>query len=237
MNISIEKITRIIKKNLLIILAVALLFFGGAFAYMKLLVAPRYFTTAEFYAKDTSIDTSTSQGLNATRAQADTFIIMLETDNFFKSVYEALPDDVKEKTTWQSLKTSSSFGKIGETEVIQVSFVSTDESIVIPVTNTILACVQPHLDVTFGDCSCHIVDSPSDYSVSSNRTTIVCLVATVIGALLVLAVLVIRDMLDVRIRSAAVLVQRYNVPILGIIPEFDPEKIKKKEAAEDGKEQ
>lgn len=237
MNISIEKITRVIKKNILVILAFALLFFGGAFAYMKLLVAPRYYTTAKFYAKDTGVDTSTPQGISTTRAQADTFIVMLETDSFFKSVHEALPDDIKAKTSWHALKSGSSFSRVGQTEVIRLSFTSTDDSIVIPVTNAILSSIHPHLSVSFGDCSCYIVDSPSGISVSTNRTTIVCVIATITGAVLVVLFILIRDSLDTRIRSASVLAQRYNVPILGIVPEFDPAKLKKKEAAEDVKKQ
>lgn len=237
MNISIEKITRVIKKNILVILAFALLFFGGAFAYMKLLVAPRYFTTAKFYVKDTGVDTSTSQGINTTRAQADTFIVMLETDSFFKSVHEALPDDIKAKISWQALKSGSSFGRVGQTEVIKLSFTSTDDSVVVPVTNAILAAIHTHLSISFGDCSCYIVDYPSGISVSTNRTTIVCLIATLTGAVSVILFILIKDSLDTRIRSASVLAQRYNIPILGIVPEFDPAKFKNKEAAENGKKQ
>ncbi len=237
MNLSFEKIFGIIKKNLLVIIAVALLFFGCAFAYMKLLVAPVYYTNAKITIEDTRIDTGTTQGINVQKAQTETFIVLLDSHSFFQRVHENLPDELKDKISADAIYSGTSFSRIGETEVIRVTFSSGNNDLVKPVTETIIRTVQDHLQSAFGACSCRVADPPYRNYVSSNKTTVVCIIATVLGALSVIVLLVVRDMLDVRIRTASDLAKRYNVPILGSVPEFDSSKMKKKEGPENGKKQ
>jgi capsular polysaccharide biosynthesis protein len=62
----------------------------------------------------------------------------------------------------------------------------------------------------------------------------VCSLATVIGVAIVFLLLLIKDILDVHIRTAAQLSERYGVPILGSVPEFNKIKTTKKEGANNG---
>ncbi len=236
MNITLEKITHTIKKHFIVLIAAAVLFFGCAFAYMKFFVAPRYYTSAKFYIKDTVMINSTSPtDVNRTRLLAETFIQILDSDNFFEIVHEHLSEDLADKYTPGSLRSGASFVIMNETEVVNVTFTSLSESDVQPVVNAILASIPEHLAIAYGECSCHIVDDPSGTYVSSSRTLIVCSVVTFVGVIAILLVFLIRDALDVHIRSASDIVERYGVPVLGTIPEFDTAKLKKKEDAGDGK--
>ncbi len=236
MNITLEKITHTIKKNLIILLAAAVLLFGCAFAYMKLFVAPNYYTSAKFYIKDTAAMTGTSPSdVNRTRLLAETFIQIFDSENFFEIVHSNLPADLAEKYTPGALRSGASFGIKNETEVIEVTFTSLTKEDVKPVVNAILASVPTHLEIAYGECSCHIVDDPSGTHVSSSRTMIVCTAVTVVGVVLLFFFFLVRDALDVHIRSAADIAERYGIPILGTIPEFDTTKLKKKEGAGDGK--
>ena len=47
-----------------------------------------------------------------------------------------------------------------------------------------------------------------------------CLLGAVAGLLIAAAYVILRDLLDVRIKSAEELSQRYDVPVLGSIPAF-----------------
>ena len=236
MNITLEKITHTIKKNLIILLAAAILLFGCAFGYMKLFTSPSYYTAAKFYIKDTAAMTGSSPSdVNRTRLLAETFIQILDSENFFEIVHGNLPKALADKYTPRALRSASSFGIKNETEVIEVTFTSLTKEDVEPVVNAILASVPAHLEIAYGECSCHIVDDPSDTHVSSSRTMIVCASVTAVGVVLLLLYLLVRDALDVHIRSAADIAERYGIPILGTIPEFDPAKMKKKEGAGDGK--
>lgn len=236
MNITLEKITHTIKKNLIIMLAAAVLLFGCAFAYMKLFTAPSYYTSAKFYIKDTAAMTSTSPSdVNRTRLLAETFIQIFDSENFFEIVHGNLSPELAEKYSPRALRSASSFGIKNETEVIEVTFTSLTRADVEPVVNAILASIPKHLEIAYGECSCHIVDDPSDTHVSSSRTMIICTAFTAVGVVLLLFYFLIRDALDVHIRSAADIAERYGIPILGTIPEFDTTKLKKKEGAGDGK--
>lgn len=236
MNITLEQITRTIKKNFVILLAAAVLLFALAFGYVKLFTAPSYYTSAKFYIKDSAIMSATSPSdVNRTRLLAETFIQILDSEDFFEIVKENLPEELSEKYSAAQLRSGSSFGIKNETEVIEVTFTSLSKNDVEPVVNAILVSVPTHLETAYGECSCHIVDDPSGTRVSSSRTLIVCSVVAIIGVVLLVLFFLIRDALDVHIRSAADIATRYGIPILGTIPEFDTAKLKKKEGVNDGK--
>lgn len=236
MNITLEQVTRTIKKNLIILLAAAVLLFSLAFAYIKMFTAPNYYTSAKFYIKDTAVLSATSPSdVNRTRLLAETFIQILDSEDFFDIVRGNLSSELASKYSAAQLRSGSSFGIKNETEVIEVTFTSLTEEDVIPIVNAILVSVPAHLETAYGECSCHIVDNPSRTHVSSGRTMIVCSVVAVIGVIFLVLFLLIRDALDVHIRSAADIATRYGIPILGTIPEFDPAKLKKKEGVNDGK--
>ncbi len=236
MNITLEKLTRTVKKNLVILLAAAVLLFALAFAYVKLFTAPSYYTSAKFYIKDTAaMSTASPSDVNRTRLLAETFIQILDSENFFEIVKTNLPDELAEKYDAGALRLGASFGIKNETEVIEVTFTSLTKNDVEPVVHAILASVPTHLEIAYGECSCHIVDDPSGTRVSSTRTMIVCTAVTVVGVAILLLFFLIRDAMDVHIRSAADVASRYGIAILGTIPEFDTAKLKKKEGVNDGK--
>ncbi len=238
MNITFEKVTFTLKKNLAALIAVAILCFCGAFAVMKLFVPASYYTNASFYIKTSGkqTTTTTSSDINVTRLLADTFILILDTNNFFETVHENLPADVQKRYDVYSLRSATTFGSLDSTEIIRVSFESKHSDDVVTVTNTILSCVQPHITAVYGECQNNIVDSPSRANVSSTKTSVICVGASVAGVAAVFCFLLLRDVFDVHIRTAAKLSERYAVPILGTVPEFSTvKKNSKKEASDDGK--
>lgn len=233
MDISFESITKVIKKYLAVILAVGLVFFGISFAYMKLMVAPTYYNTAKFYIRDTNTTTTTPQNVTTTRQLADTFVEILDTNSFFTVVHDKLAadpltKDIADKYSVGSLNSSSSFKVINETEIISVTFTSKNKDAVNPVLYATLNSLDEHLLVAYGDCSSHKVEMPNaSPNVSSSKTTTVCLIATLVGIIAALIFFLIRDALDIHIKTVNDITERYNVSILGVVPEFDASVVKK----------
>ncbi|MBQ0109558.1 MAG: hypothetical protein KBS44_04705 [Clostridiales bacterium] len=233
MDISFESITKVIKKYLAVILAVGLVFFGISFAYMKLMVAPTYYNTAKFYIRDTNTTTTTPQNVTTTRQLADTFVEILDTNSFFTVVHDKLAadpltKDIADKYSVGALNSSSSFKVINETEIISVTFTSKNKDAVNPVLYATLNSLDEHLLVAYGDCSSHKVEMPNaSPNVSSSKTTTVCLIATLVGIIAALIFFLIRDALDIHIKTVNDITERYNVSILGVVPEFDASVVKK----------
>jgi capsular polysaccharide biosynthesis protein len=224
----------ILKKNLATLLAVAFLCFGGGFAYVKLFVDPSYYANADFYIKDTTATTSGTSDINRTRLLADTFLQMLNTDKFFGVVRENLPPEVAKRYTASQLHGSASFSVLNNTEIIRVKFTSLRQSDVVPVLNAILDSIPSHIENVYGEAKCSVVDEPTKVLVSSTKTSVVCALATIVGVAVVFFALILKDILDVHIRTASQLSERYGVPILGSVPEFNKIKTTKKEGANDG---
>lgn len=233
MEISYENILKIIKKYFAVIIAVGLVFFGISFAYMKLMVAPTYYNTAKFYIRDTNTTTTTPQNVTTTRQLADTFVEILDTNSFFTVVHDKLAadpltKDIADKYSVGSLNSSSSFKVINETEIISVTFTSKNKDAVNPVLYATLNSLDEHLLVAYGDCSSHRVEFPAEkVAVSSTKTTTVCLIATLAGLIAAIAFFLIRDALDIHIKTVNDITERYNVSILGVVPEFDASVVKK----------
>jgi capsular polysaccharide biosynthesis protein len=233
-NITVEKLINILKKNLATLLAVAFLCFGGGFAYVKLFVAPSYYANADFYIRDTAVTSSGTSDINRTRLLADTFLQMLNTDKFFGVVRDNLPADVAKRYSASQLHSSATFSVLNNTEIIRVKFTSLRQSDVVPVLNAVLNSIPGHIEAVYGEAKCSVVDEPLKVRVSSTKTSVVCSLATVIGVAIVFLLLLIKDILDVHIRTAAQLSERYGVPILGSVPEFNKIKTTKKEGANNG---
>jgi capsular polysaccharide biosynthesis protein len=233
-NITVEKLMSILKKNLATLLAVAFLCFGGGFAYVKLFVDPSYYANADFYIKDTATVSSGTSDINRTRLLADTFLQMLNTDKFFSAVRENLPADVANRYTASQLHSGASFSVLNNTEIIRVRFTSLRKADVVPVLNAVLDSIPTHIENVYGQAKCSVVDEPAKVLVSSTKTSVVCALSMIVGVAAVFILLLVKDILDVHIRTASQLSERYGVPILGSVPEFNKIKTTKKEGANDG---
>ena len=233
MEISYDNILKIIKKYFAVIIAVGLVFFGISFAYMKLMVAPSYYNTAKFYIRDTDVEKMTAQNVTTTRQLANTFVEILDTDSFFTVVHDKLAadpltKDVADRMSVKALHSASKFEVVNETEIIKMTFTSKDKDAVTPALYATLGSLDEHLLVAYGDCSSHRVEFPAEkVTVSSTKTTTVCLIATLAGLIAAIAFFLIRDALDIHIKTVNDITERYNVSILGVVPEFDASVVKK----------
>lgn len=233
-NITTEKVLTILRKHLVPIIAAALVFFAGAYGYMKLFVAPSYYAEAKFYI-ESSTNKGTSGDVTTTRLLAETFVEILNTNSFFKTVLANLPDGVREQFTASSLKSACSFTIQNSTEVVLIRFTSANEKAVVPVITAILSSMQPHLDVAYGECSCHIVDVPENALVSSSMTKTVCAIALAGGAFAAFMFFMLKDMLDIHVRGADDIASKYNIPIIGTVPSFGKKDGGSREASGYGK--
>lgn len=226
MNITIDQILKTLKAKLFTIIVFGLLCCGAAYTYMTLAVAPVYRSEARFYVESA---TTKDDDVTTTRLLAETFVEMLDSNNFFELVHANLPEELKDDYTASSLKAGCSFSLRNNTEVILVTFTNENRDSVVPVLTAVLASLQPHLDTAYGSCSCHLVENPVPPTVSSGKTAVTSAIAFIFGAFAVLAFYMIKNVFDVHVRSAADLTERYKLPIIGTVPSFDKKAVKKED--------
>lgn len=222
-KITLKKIKTVLKKNIATLLATAILCFGGAFAFMRLVVSPNYYTTADFLLLESGeVDAAES------RLFAETFINIFDTDRFFASVRKDLPANVLKKYSVQELREASSFALVDGTEIIRVTVNSSQKSDISIIINTIIKTAPTYASEIYGEFDLKTIEGPSLPELATAKTSVVGVVAAIVGFIVAFVSSLLKDILDVYVRNASQLAERYNVPILGSVPEFKRNKKKDK---------
>ncbi|MBR4799720.1 MAG: hypothetical protein IK047_05610, partial [Clostridia bacterium] len=152
MEISFEKIIRIVKKNALIIIAAALVFFGIALAVMKFVISPTYTISAKFYISDPTRQqggTASYSDYNYETRVVNTYVEMLKSKDFFELVYSKLSEENAHKTSAAQIQNGASFSVVTNTEIISASFQNSDHDLVYPVMSAILDTAEEYISRTY----------------------------------------------------------------------------------------
>ncbi len=221
MEISIDKLLSIAKKNLLSLIAVGLLCFGLVFAYMSLAVAPQYYSNVKFRISISDENAVPNSGtINTERSLVPTYIAMLDTNDFYKQVQVSLPDDLREKYSYSNIKGGISISSVGTTEIMSITFSCGSVDDVERIVEVIYNCVEPRVASLTKESSVYLVDSPTPAATNGTKTTTYSVMAFLLGAAAMFAYFFIRDMFDTRVKTESDLVSEYGIPVLGSVPSF-----------------
>ncbi len=219
MVIYLGPILKALRKRLIWIILVAVL--CGALAYFATLMftAPKYRTTFTVYvnnALDSSDKTSISNSdLTASRSLALTYAEIIKG----RTVMAAAASEAGIEAQYSTLS-----------KMVNVNSGTTTEIITVNVTT-----VSPELSKRFADCiidvskaqvssivdgsSMRVIDEPylptGIYSPNYKRNT---LIGAFLGAFILVVIIVLREILDNRVRDEQTLAERFGVAILGSIP-------------------
>jgi capsular polysaccharide biosynthesis protein len=231
MNFTYEKLFKILRDNLIIIIAGGVLCFGIAFAYSKFLIDPVYYSEAKIIILSNDANPDATVGnINANRMLVDSYLAILDSNDFYKNVHKNLPDDIKPLYSVSRLKSGTSFSPSNNTEVIRLQFKTSHIDSPKTVTETIIESINSHFILhTQYQTSVTVVDSATESRVSGDRTRLFSVIGFIIGMAAVFVVAIIREALDIRIKTVKDIVEKHNMPVLGAIPTFKGKKIKKEE--------
>lgn len=222
MEISFKDILRIIKKNLVFIIIVSLIFSVCSFFVTKFFIKKTYTSTVKLYVSADYNGTSGNEDLSLysyTSKLVATYIQMLDTNSF----YTAVSKELDEKYTASELQSMIKFTSVEDTEVFKANVVSdsptTAKSIadavakVAPV--TISSILKNNSQLKIVD-EATIPKEPTSPNVTSNV-----LLAFLAGLIISLVISFIRDYFDVKIKYDEEMTTICNVPVLATIPDFE----------------
>jgi len=229
MNITYDKLFKLIKENLLVILAGGILCFGIAFSYSKFYVNPVYYSDAKIIIdSEKNSEIKTAADLTLARSIVDTYIEILNSNDFYKQVHSSLPDDIKPQYTPSTLKDNATLSVVRNTEVIQVSFKCLDKKHTQLITSKIVDNIGTYFNLTSKyQTYVNVTDSAHEALVSQVDITRYSVLGFILGIALVIIIVVLRDLFDTRVKTTKDIRERYNLPVLGAIPTFNGKKIKK----------
>lgn len=231
----------LLRKAWLIVLC-AVVFGIGGYIYTDQCVDPMYRSSILLYvnnsARTDDNDNISSSDLATSQRLVKTYIIILRSDPVMDKVAANLERSTGKKLSGAAINGMISAGAEDDTEVFRVSVSNTDPVLAAEVANSVAAVAPKEIETVILGSSAKVVQQATVARApyAPNKTRQAALVA-VIGAVLAIAFVLIREFMDVRIKSEEDLAEICDAPILGYIPELNMESSTKYSYTPQGKEE
>ena len=202
---------------ILISVLCAILTFAGTF----FLITPQYESSAMFYVNNNSLSVgdasfSISSGdLSTSRNLVESYIVILNTRESLNEVI----DYAEVNRSYSEIKKMISASSVNETEIFEVVVTSTDPNEAERIANAIAYILPKRIGTIIEGTSAKIVDSavvpskPSSPSYPKNTV-----VGFLLGFVLTVAVIALREIFDISIRTEEDVAQVCKYPILAAVP-------------------
>ena len=220
MEITIEKLLDILKKNWIFILIVGVLFGAIAFILTDFFITPTYEASISIYV-DTPLNQQTT--IDTQRKLAQTYITFLDSYDFCQQIIDKSDQEIFTNYTESSLKENIRFSILNNTEVFRMTIIGKEPEHLLAIAKTASAFVPEYIKSLKHDANVSIIESPNEKNVmkpvspSISKNTVI---GVILGLAFSFGLVFLKEMLDTRIKSAEDITSRYNYPIIGKIPIF-----------------
>lgn len=214
---------RIALKHILILILSGLIFAFSTFAYCKFVAVPVYqangsliVTTGSIIVENSDKDLQNTD-IVASLNLSDTIIDILNT----KEIYKTLSNEIDNKYSYQNLHSRSKITNASNNSLfITVSFIANTQQEAIDLVNGYLKLAPDYIK-SYVPGTATVAITESDRAVQTYpRTIVFSLFASVIGAAVAYAVILLIYSTNTIIRSEEDFGERFDIEILGAIPDF-----------------
>ncbi|MBR1383178.1 MAG: lipopolysaccharide biosynthesis protein [Ruminococcus sp.] len=241
-EINLQEIFFLLLSKIKFIIILTVLCAAALFAYAKFWLPVEYTSSVSFYVKnnsDTTSQTATASDLTAAKSLATTYIVILNEDVVYDKVSEMLlndygssqlkpffniskDDDGKEYISAGQIRKLVTASALNNTEVIQITAVTKDPALSAAICNDIAAYAKVLLvDVTKAGSVETIGNAKEPAGPSGPNVKRYAIIGALIGFVIAVAIVIIRKLLDNRIHTAEDIKQRFEIPVLGEIPDLE----------------
>lgn len=228
-NFSIYHIVRLLMRHLVIIILSAILFGVATFCYCEYHLDERYAATGSvvvtngaIFQSDTSEESLTGDKVSNTDIAASINLLTTIKDILSSNdIYKQLSEELDGKYTYQQLK---SFAKVSKREdyslFIDVTFETTSEQESIILTNMFLSLAPDYISTFIPHSSSTVVTTVDTASKTYPNTATSTLFAMILGAVVAFLIVYIISFTNATIQCEEDFKDRYDIPVLGDIPDF-----------------
>ena len=216
-ELDLREIFFILKRRLWLILAVTMVAGAASFAYTNFCITPLYSATASMYVyneKSRTEDITTSD-LTTSQKLVETYVVILTSNSVLKEVSSKLGgtyshDQIRKMTT---------ASPINNTEAFRITVTHENPAVAQRIANTIATVAPAEIIRVVKAGSVEVIDfaelpqSPSSPNIMRNTAmgAMVAFMLSVVGVMLI-------AMFDTVVKSEEQLVETFNIPVLGVIP-------------------
>lgn len=194
-----------------------------AFAVTFFFITPQYQSEAMFYVNNSSISVgetslSISSGdITASKDLVDTYIVILNTRETLNEVIDYADVDIN----YLDLQKMIEAGSVNDTEVFRIVVTSPDPEEAEAIASAIAYILPKRISSIVEGTSAKIVDSAVVPVVPSSPDYVMnTVVGFLLGFMLVVAVIVLREIFDTSIRTEEDIVQVCSFPVLASVPDM-----------------
>lgn len=204
----------------LVAIVCAVVTFLGTFFF----ITPEYQSAAMFYVNNSSVslgDASlsiSSADISASKSLVNSYIVILKTRESLNDVIDYAGVD----RTYTEVKNMVSAAAVNSTEIFQVVVTSTDPQEAEQIADAIAYILPKRIASIIEGTSAKVVDSavlpsrPSSPNYTKNT-----MMGFLVGLVLMAAVIVVRELLDITIRSEEDIAQSCAYPVLAAVPDME----------------
>ena len=231
-ELDLSSLFKTIKTHIIPILISAVLLAGIVFGYNMFFVTPTYRTTTTILVNNGGLadvgvpgNSVSSSDLNASLYLVETCVDILESDNMYKELANALGKNY----SYYNLKRRFSPSPRGEASLlIDISTFGTNPKEIKEIANTFLEIAPTFIKNNILSVDVKILATADKVDKTGPRTASNTLYAFVLGVLISSVVFVVISLLKNTIENDADFKSRYNIPLLGTVPVFENKQTKGK---------
>lgn len=231
-EITIMYLLRLAWRRIWALILAMVVFAAAAFAYCEFLATPKYNAVAKVIVTNGSIITNAIQSdgtikgsasvsstdITASLNLANTVKDILTTSDIFKQ----LSDSIGNTYTYKELRDKASVYRGGDdTLIVNVAFTASTEKEAIKLVNSFVALAPDYITKYIPNSVAMVADTADTASEVYPRTLITTAVSGILGAILAFVAAFIIDSMDHAINGEEDFSNRYDIPLLGSIPDFE----------------
>lgn len=227
-QIDIKRMIEIVLDRIVLILIITLVSGLVFFAVSYYFVTPKYESSITMYVNNRSESASDeretktlSSDITASQQLVPTYIEMLKSNNVLEAVAYRVEYETGVEFTESQIRKMLTAEAVSNTEIIKVSVRADKPAIACEIAKAISEVVPKKIPKFVERSKVNIIDKAriNTNPVSPNvRNSII--LGALLGLVLSISVIILKELFDVRVKSTDDLVARFAYPVLGTIPEI-----------------
>ena len=221
-EIDLRVVFGIIRKNLILIVIVTVIFGIGAYFYSSFFIAKQYSASATIIVNNKATDKAiiSTTEINAAQDLANVYSIIIKSDTVLQQVI----DNLQLNMSYESLNSKISVSAVNSTQVMQITMTHTNPEFAQKVVAEIVEVAPPIIADKVEAGSVKVISAskisnngkPVSPSLKKNA-----LIGALAGMVLVLLFVFLKEMTNNTFKNEDDIINTLNVPLIGIIPEVD----------------
>lgn len=166
---------------------------------------------------------SNTSRMNYAMKMLDTYIEVMKTNEFNLMVAQDLNDRTNSAYTGGTIKSATSISAVENTAMFKIVVKTNSADLSYEIAHQLETSVPKMMrNTNNGLVMASVEDKPVKASAAGSLGYAQkCSVAAIIGIIIAAAYIILRNLLDVKIRTSEELIEKYNIPVLGSIPSFE----------------